>query len=79
MTCWKRAEWRSICIRHDAIERKYGKGNFDGAGDNIVAEPRSLSDYPEQCRCRFNEDCSRDNPYFHMFIFEVEGADKHFL
>jgi hypothetical protein len=76
MARWKRPDWRKICIRYSTIEDCYGSGNFDDAGDDIVAALKSLSDYPEQYSCRFGQDCSHDNPWYHVMVFEVEGISE---
>lgn len=69
----QRFGWRRLRIRFATIEQCYGRGNFDDAGDAIVAELNALADYPGQYACRFGEDCAHDNPWFHALIVEVAG------
>jgi hypothetical protein len=72
------SEWRIVSIRCSVIEARYGSGNFDDAGDDLVAELNSVSDFPSQFPCRFNFDCQNANPYFHTLLFEIQGiTDAH--
>jgi hypothetical protein len=73
MTGWKRPEWRAIYIPCRSVERVYGSGNFDDAGDDLSAILNLVCEYPEQYRCRFDFDCSHSNPWYHAMIFEIEG------
>ena len=69
----QRSEWRMIEIRCSAIEARYGLGNFDDAGDDLVAQLNSVSEFSDQYPCRFHLDCQNENPYFHTFLFEIQG------
>ena len=73
MAGFRRPEWRALRVSCAVIERMYGRGNFDDAGDDIVEALRCVSDYPGQYRHRFDLDSSHPNPWFHALVFEVEG------
>lgn len=55
------------------IERVYGAGNTDNAGDDILYALAQISDYKGQYRYRFDRDFTHANPYFHVMVFEIEG------
>ncbi len=73
MPGYQSPKWRSLWLRLGQIERVYGSGNFDDAGDDIVAALRQVSDYPNQHRYLFETDLSHPNPWYHVLIFENEG------
>lgn len=55
-----------------AIESKYGQGNFDDAGDDIVLAFRQATG-PASHPCRFEFDRSHPNPWYHVLVFSVDG------
>ncbi|GHU18326.1 hypothetical protein FACS189475_03610 [Betaproteobacteria bacterium] len=65
--------WWATSIPCRIVERVYGSGNFDDAGDDLIDASRLVSDYPNQFRHRFNFDTSHPNPWYHAMIFEIEG------
>ena len=65
--------WRRLRIPFATLERRFGRGNFDDAGDAMLAALNALSDYPGQYACRFAEDCTHANPWFHVLILDVAG------
>ena len=73
---FERPVWRSTSIPCLTIERVYGSGNFDDAGDDLVSALRIVSDYPDQYRSRFNFDSTHPNPWYHSMVFEIEGIPE---
>ena len=65
--------WRGIRIPCRIIESVYGSGNFDDAGDELVAALRRVSGYPpDQYHCRFDFDSTHQNPWYHTLVFEIQ-------
>lgn len=69
---WQRPQWRSVRIPLRVIESVYGRGNFDDAGDDIIHAVRTVSAYPDQFRCKFGNDLSHPNPWYHAMTCEIE-------
>ncbi|QBH98036.1 hypothetical protein EKN56_17535 [Limnobaculum zhutongyuii] len=72
--------WRTIRISLSQIERIYGHGNFDDAGDDLVCALREVSGVTDvEHRCQVDIDSSHVNPWFHAFIFKVADlSEKEF-
>ncbi|MDR2212882.1 MAG: hypothetical protein LBE21_04575 [Pseudomonadales bacterium] len=65
--------WRGVRIPSRIVENVYGSGNFDDAGDELIATLRRVSGYPpDQYRYRFDFDSTHQNPWYHTFIFEIQ-------
>lgn len=73
MNRYKRPAWRATRIRCDTVERVYGSGNFDDAGDALFESLGLVSGYTGQYRCRIDIDSTHPNPWYHVMIFEIEG------
>jgi len=62
--------WRALRIPYRIFEDTY---DSDDLGDLLIAALRDVSDYPGQYNCRFDEDHTHQNPWYHSIIFEIEG------
>lgn len=65
--------WRSIHVPVRLVERQFGRGNFDDAGDELVSALCYMSAWPDQFRYRFSFNTANPNPWYHAMVFEVEG------
>ena len=70
---WEPPIWRTIKIPCHVIEDVFGRDNFDDCGDELFGVLQSVSDYPEQYRCRFDFDTTHSNPWYHTMNFGIEG------
>lgn len=73
MPQYERPKWRSTRLPLRIIERVYGAGNFDDAGEEIADALEQISDYKGQYRYRFDFDSKHANPYFHVMVIDIEG------
>jgi hypothetical protein len=62
--------WRSVRVYLRQIERHYGAGNFDDAGDAFAVCVLRIE---VKARCRSDFETSHSNPWFHVMVFEARG------
>jgi hypothetical protein len=55
-----------------SIEDRFGPGNFDDAGDAIVAALRDVWDQAERCVVDFDFDTAHTNPWFHALAVSID-------
>jgi hypothetical protein len=65
-----------ISIRLAVIEDRYGRGNFDDAGDDLWACLSEVSDFNGQHSAEFLFDNSHVNHYFHTLNFVINNIDE---
>lgn len=53
------------------VEERYGRGNFDDAGDAMVAALRDVVGCDERHVVTFDFDTGHANPWFHVLVFSV--------
>ncbi len=63
----------TIHIPLRVIKHKYGVGNLDVAGDDIVNALREVSDFPNQFKYRFDLDACNTNLWYHTLVFSIEA------
>ncbi|MGO1000531.1 hypothetical protein [Lysobacter sp. CA196] len=55
-----------------SIEERFGPGNFDDAGDAIVAALRDFCDQADRCSVDFSFDTAHANPWFHALVVAID-------
>lgn len=58
------------------IEKKYGEGNFDDAGDDIIEGLNSIEKYPKELKIEFQFETNHSNPWYHELIIKVAGMNE---
>ena len=66
--------WRSVRVPLRVVERIFGRGNDDNAGDDMAFALNRVSEWPGQYGCHFTYDTAHPNPWYHSLVFEVEGV-----
>lgn len=67
---------KTIYIRLALIEKLYGRGNFDDAGDELLAYLNEVADFYGEYVAEFLFDTSHINSYFHTLNVIINEIDE---